>query len=208
MDSTDAYDISVQQAILVQMYLNGRLAELRKLLSEEQMRYIAILATADGLRDARSRTRELVETGNKGITEHLFESLAIIYVAYRVYSRKRRKALIRQVLAHIMEVHAQTIDDGLKRALDHRLRVLLNLIATGPTKKDIARHYRRALRQLEAVYTTAGHAAQTYGAREAYGAEYEVYKAVLDERTTEFCRSHDGRLYRVGRGPVPPMHYY
>lgn len=45
----------------------------------------------------------------------------------------------------------------------------------------------------------------------------EVYKAnpveqvewvsVLDSKTSNFCRNHDGRVYKVGKGPRPPAHY-
>jgi SPP1 gp7 family putative phage head morphogenesis protein len=33
-----------------------------------------------------------------------------------------------------------------------------------------------------------------------------IYTAVLDDRTTEFCRAHHGRIYEKGKGPVPPNH--
>lgn len=38
---------------------------------------------------------------------------------------------------------------------------------------------------------------------------YERYRwvAVLDEKTTELCRSRDGKTWRYGKGPIPPAHY-
>lgn len=33
------------------------------------------------------------------------------------------------------------------------------------------------------------------------------YVAVLDERTTQLCRSLDGQIFVVGKGPMPPQHY-
>ena len=38
---------------------------------------------------------------------------------------------------------------------------------------------------------------------------YERYRwvAVLDEKTTEICRSRDGKTWRYGKGPIPPAHY-
>lgn len=33
-----------------------------------------------------------------------------------------------------------------------------------------------------------------------------IYIATLDSRTTETCRSLDGRQFKLGQGPVPPMH--
>ncbi len=35
----------------------------------------------------------------------------------------------------------------------------------------------------------------------------ELYVAVLDNRTTQICRSLDGNLYDVGKPPIPPMHW-
>ena len=38
---------------------------------------------------------------------------------------------------------------------------------------------------------------------------YERYRwvSVLDEKTTEVCKSRDGKVYRYGKGPIPPAHY-
>lgn len=38
---------------------------------------------------------------------------------------------------------------------------------------------------------------------------YERYRwvAVLDEKTTDICRSRDGKTWRYGKGPIPPAHY-
>jgi SPP1 gp7 family putative phage head morphogenesis protein len=35
----------------------------------------------------------------------------------------------------------------------------------------------------------------------------EMYLATLDSRTTPICRSLDGNIYDVGKGPVPPLHF-
>lgn len=39
--------------------------------------------------------------------------------------------------------------------------------------------------------------------------EYEHYQwvAVLDNKTTEICRSRNGNVYIYGKGPLPPAHY-
>ena len=34
-----------------------------------------------------------------------------------------------------------------------------------------------------------------------------IYRAVLDSRTTPICRSLDGKVYKWGEGPVPPLHF-
>lgn len=35
----------------------------------------------------------------------------------------------------------------------------------------------------------------------------ETFTATLDSRTTPLCRSLDGRVYPVGEGPIPPLHF-
>ena len=35
----------------------------------------------------------------------------------------------------------------------------------------------------------------------------EMYLATLDARTTPICRSLDGNVYDVGKGPIPPLHF-
>lgn len=34
-----------------------------------------------------------------------------------------------------------------------------------------------------------------------------VWVSVLDGRTTEYCKEHDGNIYPVGEGPRPPAHW-
>jgi SPP1 gp7 family putative phage head morphogenesis protein len=35
----------------------------------------------------------------------------------------------------------------------------------------------------------------------------ELYVATLDSRTTPICRSLDGKLFPIGEGPIPPIHF-
>lgn len=35
----------------------------------------------------------------------------------------------------------------------------------------------------------------------------EMFVATLDNRTTPICRAHDGKIYKLGRGPRPPLHF-
>lgn len=37
--------------------------------------------------------------------------------------------------------------------------------------------------------------------------EQEMFHATLDSRTTPICRSLDGKVYDVGKGPKPPLHF-
>lgn len=36
----------------------------------------------------------------------------------------------------------------------------------------------------------------------------ELYLAVLDERTTKICRSLNKKVFKVGEGPYPPIHFW
>lgn len=67
-------------------------------------------------------------------------------------------------------------------------------------------------RQVEAITRTAvAHVAN--GARDEFMREnadivtQEVYVATLDARTTPVCRAHDGKVYPLGLGPRPPLHF-
>lgn len=35
----------------------------------------------------------------------------------------------------------------------------------------------------------------------------EQFVATLDSRTTPVCRSYDGRRFKIGKGPIPPLHF-
>lgn len=35
----------------------------------------------------------------------------------------------------------------------------------------------------------------------------QLYVAVLDSRTTQICRSFHGKVFKVGEGPIPPLHW-
>lgn len=37
--------------------------------------------------------------------------------------------------------------------------------------------------------------------------EGEEYVATLDSRTTPVCKAYDGKIYPVGKGPLPPLHF-
>lgn len=36
----------------------------------------------------------------------------------------------------------------------------------------------------------------------------ELYVAVLDDRTTNICRSLNGKVFAIGSGPYPPLHFW
>lgn len=66
-------------------------------------------------------------------------------------------------------------------------------------------------RQVEAITRTAvqhiaNNARNDYMAENADVMLGEMYVATLDSRTTPVCRAHDGKVFKVGQGPRPPLH--
>lgn len=67
-------------------------------------------------------------------------------------------------------------------------------------------------RQAAAITRTAVNHIANAAKREFYKEnkelfEGEIYVATLDSRTTPICRSLDGKIYEVGQGPIPPLHF-
>ena len=67
-------------------------------------------------------------------------------------------------------------------------------------------------RNAEALTRTAVNAFSNQAKREFYLAnkdvfEEELYVATLDARTTPVCRANDGKVFPVGKGPLPPLHF-
>lgn len=58
------------------------------------------------------------------------------------------------------------------------------------------------------LHTTVQHVASVVqaGVASIFYSNYE-WVAVLDSNTTKICRSRDGRVYKYGKGPLPPAHH-
>ena len=90
-------------------------------------------------------------------------------------------------------------------------------ITAGATNAEITRNVMslvntRTRAQAEAVVRTAANTTGSAARNELYKQNADVLKgeefsAVLDGRTTITCASLDGKIYPVGEGPQPPMHY-
>ncbi|URA06925.1 head morphogenesis protein [Xanthomonas phage Pfeifenkraut] len=63
--------------------------------------------------------------------------------------------------------------------------------------------------QANAVIETAFAHVDQISASAIVSAIYSRYMwlSVIDGNTTQFCRDHDGRIFRYGAGPIPPAHY-
>jgi SPP1 gp7 family putative phage head morphogenesis protein len=90
-------------------------------------------------------------------------------------------------------------------------------ITRGLTTKEIASEVfgmvsTRTRQQAETVVRTAANLTGSVARNATYRANSDVlkgeeYSAVLDGRTTITCASLDGKIYPVGEGPIPPLHY-
>lgn len=90
-------------------------------------------------------------------------------------------------------------------------------ISRGATTKEIANEVfalanTRTKAQAETVIRTAANHAGSVARAETYRANADVlkgeeYTAVLDGRTTITCAGFDGKIFAIGEGPLPPLHY-
>jgi len=58
-----------------------------------------------------------------------------------------------------------------------------------------------------AVNGIANHAKRAYYLENSDLFTFELYVATLDARTTHICMSLDGNRFKVGEGPIPPVHF-
>lgn len=97
---------------------------------------------------------------------------------------------------------AQVIKDGaiMGETVDQMTRKISELVNT------------RGKREIEAVVRTAVNHIGTEARSATYDANADIlagekYTATLDSRTTVNCASLDGKVYPLGKGPTPPLHY-
>lgn len=66
--------------------------------------------------------------------------------------------------------------------------------------------------QVQAVVRTAvmhvsNHSRNAWFAENNDVVTQEYFVATLDSRTTPICRANDGKVFELGKGPLPPLHY-
>ncbi len=71
---------------------------------------------------------------------------------------------------------------------------------------EITRRHAAAITRT-AVNGIANHAKRLYYIENADLFKEELYVATLDARTTHICMSLDGNRYKIGEGPIPPVHF-
>lgn len=91
-------------------------------------------------------------------------------------------------------------------------------IAQGETPTNVARAVlgpggsKKAVRDMESVLLTVTNGIQNEAKLALYKANSEVineeyFVATLDARTTLICASNDGKRFKLGKGPRPPLHF-
>lgn len=100
---------------------------------------------------------------------------------------------------------------------DELMRTINTGILTGETNEEINKSAislidnRQARHTRTLVRTMTNHAANqvnqsVYKRNQALLGGYE-WVSVLDHRTSLLCAGRDGRVYKIGKGPVPPAHF-
>jgi SPP1 gp7 family putative phage head morphogenesis protein len=72
--------------------------------------------------------------------------------------------------------------------------------------REVTRRAAAAISQTSTNFITNQARQELYLANKALIPE-ELYVATLDSRTTPICRSLDGKKFKVGIGPTPPLHF-
>jgi SPP1 gp7 family putative phage head morphogenesis protein len=114
-----------------------------------------------------------------------------------------------------------TMTEALGQFSNHKTREVLNLINDGILLGDTNQQIIRSVRELIGVkqsreadtlvrtivnHTSSVARGETYKTNAGVLQGYE-WVATLDSRTTLICAGRDGRVYQIGRGPMPPAHW-
>ena len=127
----------------------------------------------------------------------------------------------KMLLASGKNVSRMTIDQAITQLAKSTSRgvrhSLTTGIAQGKTTKEIAKEISRQLKgrttaQAEAVVRTAANHAGTQARNALYAENADVldgeeFVATLDSRTSLPCAGNDGKIFPVGQGVFPPIHY-
>lgn len=91
------------------------------------------------------------------------------------------------------------------------IQIARDIVGTQAAKyKDGAS--RKAVKDLESVILTLNSGIQNEARQAVYEANSDIIKkekfvATLDSRTTLECASNDGKIFKAGEGPYPPLHF-
>lgn len=134
-----------------------------------------------------------------------------------------------QAIVSSQPFEGRTLKQWLERAKDadiDRMMVATKMgIIQGSTPNQVARAIvgtrgnrykdaiaRKAFRDVESIVLTVSSGIQNEARQKLYEAntdiiQEELFAATLDSRTTIICASNDGKRYKRGEGPMPPLHF-
>lgn len=133
------------------------------------------------------------------------------------------------LIATAQPFEGRTLSEWLKRSEDIDVdRIVRNAkigIMQGETPTQVARRVlgtmaldrrdgaaRKAFRDLESIYLTVTNGINNEVKQQLYAENSDIIKlelfvATLDVRTTLTCASNDGKTFKLGEGPMPPLHF-
>jgi len=134
-----------------------------------------------------------------------------------------------QAIVNSQPFEGRTLKQWMERTaradVDKMLRYAKIGIVQGQTPTEIARgiigtqqakytdgQARKAFKDIESVILTVTNGVQQEAKQALYEANSDIIKeelfvATLDVRTTIECASNDGKKFKRGKGPIPPLHF-
>lgn len=196
---------------------------IRKLVRAQQKHYSVFTAKLlSDLRDFLSVDTELnseIMKETQTSTKKKLAALAALLTA------KKQKKLWSLFLVEPLPANGVSPEDALARFSDSSVNTLIALIrkytvnGAKPREALLALVGTAATAQRDGQLTRFGYQATALSAtlvqhasnivQAAVASEYfDYYRwlSVIDSRTSDICRSRDGKIYEFGRGPLPPAH--
>lgn len=105
----------------------------------------------------------------------------------------------------------ENASNDVKRQVETAVRIgVLNGETAEQVKRRVTANYNIAEKRMVSYIRTAIQNAVNVSTLETYkknGIKKYKYVAILDSRTTKQCQSLNGKIFVIGEGPFPPVHY-
>jgi len=218
---TDIIDELVETVHAIDKYIDEEGKELNRVLDEEYKELYNTtiegdLETRKGVNAIDSQYVETIDKSNKLQEEILTSVMLVILIAGYDDDMKTRE--FNKSLNHILEVNSISVNemmDKYKKTRKSRLRNIPRLsfqndLSTSKTIKELRKSKSLDKNSIDAINKTA--AMSAYNERRMDTMKQDdiqqvIVTAVLDNRTTKFCRDLDGKIYDIDEAPMPPYHY-
>ena len=168
---------------------------------------------------------DLEEVAGVFATAEAFDITSAV-IGNRVFKVPKTSVMVKHAFERPMHHSGETVDDFLTTFADREAKRVKNTIRKGfiqgQTNDDMvrqiigtrARKYKDGIleqsrRNTQAVVrTTTQHVASSarQDVFEANDIERYQWVSTLDRRTTQICKTLDGKEYELGNGPLPPIH--